>query len=75
MKRTRYNFLFSLQIYAIATQIAGFYGVHAGFTFVYISLLSILGEQMAVRMRQKLFTSLISQAGRRIIGSLIASSL
>ena len=44
-----------------ALKLLSVYAMQSGLTFVYISLLSCLGERMAARMRNALFASLIRQ--------------
>lgn len=44
-----------------ATNLLSLYMLQSGFTFMYIYLLSRVGEQMAARMRQDLFKQLVIQ--------------
>lgn len=46
---------FLLDMKAPALNLFGMYVLQSGFTFVYILLLSQIGEQMAARLRQDLF--------------------
>lgn len=53
------NFLSDIR--APAIKLIGVYALQALFTFTYISLLAVVGENVATRMRQKLFYSLLQQ--------------
>lgn len=52
---------FLLEMKGPALNLFGMYVLQSGFTFIYILLLSQIGEQMAARLRQDLFKQIIIQ--------------
>lgn len=52
---------FLMEMKGPALNLFGMYVLQSGFTFIYILLLSQIGEQMAARLRQDLFKQIIIQ--------------